>query len=482
MNFYTGQSVSKGRGHARIYLETPVPYELRTMIQYKEDLKIALRTGKPHHGICGPTPLSDLPGFDFMKAFVPEYMHACCQGVFKLLIRLWTLQKFSNKPWSIRKKLQVLNSRLSRTKPAYEITRVMGALDDLSNWKASMFRAFVLFFVDVLEDILPKEYFDHFVNLSYGMFVLLQENVSISDVEKIEVLFRRFVVDFEKLYGAEHVGINVHFLTHLPQSVLDWGCLWATSTFIPEWFNGVLMALSNGTQAIADQMATNYLLKIVVRDEAVALLRKHILPPHVTKKLCELLHLPKETQREFSKGVFSNENKVELLGHSNMRDVAADERNALRNLFSLPKYSDVRDSSFQNAQFFSRIKIISSGSIFTTTSYNKSPKRINYCALVSDGNFLFIDSFIILSDGSKEGRLFLLGKVLGVESKTHFLPKPIDGVTFSVIPGMMTKVVGKGPLVAYDALDIVTKCVVASEHDLTESYVVTALPNNLETD
>ena len=95
---------------------------------------------------------------------------------------------------------------------------------------------------------------------------------------------------------------------------------------------------------------------------------------------------------------------------------------------------------------------------------------------------MFIDSFIILSDGSKEGRLFLLGKVLGVESKTHFLPKPIDGVTFSVIPGMMTKVVGKGPLVAYDALDIVTKCVVASEHDLTESYVVTALPNNLETD
>ena len=65
-----------------------------------------------------------------MKAFVPEYMHACCQGVFKLLIRLWTLQKFSNKPWSIRKKLQVLNSRLSRTKQAYEKTRVMGALDD----------------------------------------------------------------------------------------------------------------------------------------------------------------------------------------------------------------------------------------------------------------------------------------------------------------------------------------------------------------
>jgi hypothetical protein len=142
------------------------------------------------------------------------------------------------------------------------------------------------------------------------MFVLLQEKVSVSDVEKIKVLFRHFVIDFEKLYGATHVGINVHFLIHLLQSVLDWGCLWTTSTFIPEWFNGVLMSLSNGTQAIADQMATNYLFNLTVEQ----------------KKLCELLLLPKETQREFSKGTFSNNDKVELLGHSSVRNVTQNEK------------------------------------------------------------------------------------------------------------------------------------------------------------
>jgi hypothetical protein len=275
------------------------------MEQHKEDMKIAKATGKPSHGVCGPTPLADLPGFDFIKAFVPEYMHSCCQGVFKLMIKLWTLPKFSKKPWSVREKLKVLNSRLMNTKPPYEITRVMGALDDLSNWKASMFRAFVLFFVDVLEDVLPKDYFDHFVKLSYGMFVLLQEKVSVSDVDKVKVLFRHFVIDFEKLYGAPHVGINVHFLVHLSQSVLDWGCLWTTSTFIPEWFNGVLMSLSNGTQAIADQMATNYLLKLAVRDEAVTVLQKYILPPHVTKKTLRITPLVKrDATRIFKRGVF----------------------------------------------------------------------------------------------------------------------------------------------------------------------------------
>lgn len=452
------------------------------MEQHKEDLKIVKATGKTCHGVCGPTPLSDLPGFDFIKAFVPEYMHSCCQGVFKLMIRLWTLPKFSKKPWSVRKKLQVLNSRLSKTKPPYEITRVMAALVDLSIWKASMFRAFVLFFVDFLEDILPKEYFNHFLNLSYGMFVLLQEKVSVSDVEKIQVLFRHFVIDFERLYGASHVGINVHFLTHLSQSVLDWGCLWTTSMFIPEWFNGVLMSLSNGTQAVADQMAANYLLKLAVREEAVTVLKTYILPPHVTKKLCELLRLPKDTQREFSKGIFSNENQVELLGHSSVRDVTQDEKNALCSLFALPNYSDFRNSSFRNATFFSRIKLVSSGSIFTTTSYTRSPKRTNYCALTSDGNFLFIENFVCLSHESKGKHLFTLGNVLGVESKVHFLPKPNDGTTFSVINGMTTKLVGKGELVAFNALDIKSKCVVASEYKLTDSYVVTALPNNLETD
>jgi hypothetical protein len=90
------------------------------------------------------------------------------------------------------------------------------------------------------------------------------------------------------------------------------------------------MSLSNGTQAIADQMATNYLLKLTVRDEAVTLLQKYILPPHVTKILCELLRLPIETQRGFSKGTFSNNDKAELLGHSSVRNITQNEKkNAL---------------------------------------------------------------------------------------------------------------------------------------------------------
>lgn len=290
------------------------------------DLQIVMKTGRPHHGICGPSPLSEIPGFDFVRAFVPEYMHSVCQGVVKLLLVLWSYPKYSKNSWSIRKKIAVINSRLSRTKPPYEMTRVMGAIDDLANWKASMFRGFILFFVDILEDILPAEYFDHLISLSYAMFVLLQKKVSTSDVENMKHLLKRFVIDMEILYGPEHVGINVHFLTHLPQSVLDWGCLWTTSTFIPEWFNGVLMSLSNGTQAVADQMARNYLMKLAVRDEAVNILANHVLPPNVSDKLCDNLHLPREKRRVFSKGTLTNNDTIEALGNPTIRNASLIEK------------------------------------------------------------------------------------------------------------------------------------------------------------
>ena len=75
----------------------------------------------------------------------------------------------------------------------------MGALDDLSNCKASMFKNFALFFYTILEDLLPAEYFQHFANLSYGMFILFQEQISIRDVKKVGLLFANFVKEMERL-------------------------------------------------------------------------------------------------------------------------------------------------------------------------------------------------------------------------------------------------------------------------------------------
>ncbi len=100
----------------------------------------------------------------------------------------------------------------------------------------------------------------------------------------------------------------------------------------------------------------------------------------------------------------------EILGNSVTRDATREKKAALLKLFELPKYADF-SICLSKIKCVPRIKILSSGSIFTTTSYNKSPKRINYGAFISDGNFCFIDNLICL-ESKGHSNIFLLGKVL----------------------------------------------------------------------
>lgn len=143
-----------------------------------------------------------------------------------------------------KKEIGKLNEYLSCIKPPYDIKRTPRTLDSIKYWKASEFRAFLLFYFPLLEGVLPDPYFSHFKNLSYSIFVLLQENVPNHSVSHVGIILQNMVKKAELLYG-EQIVTYMHLLTHLSKSVLDWGCLWATSAFILEWFNGQLQSLSN---------------------------------------------------------------------------------------------------------------------------------------------------------------------------------------------------------------------------------------------
>lgn len=58
------------------------------------------------------------------------------------------------------------------------------------------------------------------------------------------------------------------------------------------WLNGELLTLKHGSQAVAAQMANNYLLKMAVREKIVSLEKDgQVFPPEVKKFLHESLHL-----------------------------------------------------------------------------------------------------------------------------------------------------------------------------------------------
>lgn len=491
---HPGEQIQKGRGSIRVYPQPDPEYDednsrehitfpLRNLEQHLRDVDLAVRSGKRVNGVIGPNPFMKLPDFDFVKALVPEYLHSCCHGSFKLYLELLTSTVAGNgkQKWYVGKKMKVINERLMLTRPPYEITRTVERLNNRSDWKASTYRTFTLYLFPILEDILPHQYFAHYSSLSYGVYLLLQNRVSREDVLKAKILFEQIVIDMEKLYGLTYISINVHFLIHLCQAVLDWGCLWSTSTFIPEWVNGDVMSLSSGTQHVAEQMAVNYLIKQAVRDEALELINKENLPPQVVSLLSQLLCLP--APRELTKGLTLNEGKVKLLGATtDRRDLTIHEEIAIRNSSKSLRNKVLGVNDVIHSSFYSRIQLKETGSIFTTSSYTRSPKRVNYFVFMADGNFLQIENILTI-EIDKESRAFIIGKKIGAISKKNYVPQPLNGTVFSIIPGHTTKLIGLSKeLYAYDPIDIKAKCVAALMNSLTETFVLTAIVNSFETD
>ncbi|MGH0167634.1 UNVERIFIED_CONTAM: hypothetical protein FKN15_053066 [Acipenser sinensis] len=75
-----GVTVSKGRGFVRVY-----PYRrestLRNYIETVECAEQALDSQQPICGVKGPSVLYNIPKFDIVENFVPDYMHCLLLGV-----------------------------------------------------------------------------------------------------------------------------------------------------------------------------------------------------------------------------------------------------------------------------------------------------------------------------------------------------------------------------------------------------------------
>lgn len=63
------------------------------------------------------------------------------------------------------------------------------------------------------------------------------------------------------------------------------------------------------------------------------------------------------------------------------------------------------------------------------------------------------------------------------------MPSQVEDIRFSELPGQTAKLVGKSSeALVLDPTEIKEKCVLAMNNDMTETYLITALANHLETD
>lgn len=245
----------KGGPYSHISPEPPLRSESEHF-----DHAMAATPQQPVMGVKGPSPLMKLSKFQMVNGFVPEYQHSVCLGVTRQLTTLWLDSRNNAKPWYIGTKSEMIDKLLLAIKPPVELTRVPRSVKEKKYWKASEWRSFLLFYaLPVLSGILSKKYLNHLFLLVFGVYTLLQENIQIVDINNAEKALKKFVMEFEKLYGRENMTFNLHLMTHISASVRNWGPLWATSTFSFESFNGTLLKFFNGTTYVQDQIIKRFL-------------------------------------------------------------------------------------------------------------------------------------------------------------------------------------------------------------------------------
>ena len=188
-----------------------------------------------HHR--GVTPLGSL-NFGLVTGFVLDYMHLVCLGVMRKLLCYW-LRGPLHKGSTVASRLSssVVNSisdrllSLCKATPR-EFARKPRSLTELDRWKATEFRAFLLYFGPVvLSDFLPDRVFSHFMLFSASIRILASPHFCSRFNDYARQLLVSFVEQAKVIYGQEFIVYNVHALVHLPADVQRFGPLDAFSAF-----------------------------------------------------------------------------------------------------------------------------------------------------------------------------------------------------------------------------------------------------------
>ena len=89
-----------------------------------------------------------------------DYMHAVLEGVAKRLLSTFLDSKYHN--YRLGNVTKEIDRRMLAIKPPEEFRRSPRSVSTLKQWKASEFRAWLLFYnIPVLGDLLPPDYSYH---------------------------------------------------------------------------------------------------------------------------------------------------------------------------------------------------------------------------------------------------------------------------------------------------------------------------------
>lgn len=148
-------------------------------------------------------------------------MHRALLGVTKNLMTLWFYKSHAGQFWNISKRVEEVDRRLFNITPPNCISRAPRSISkDYAHWKGSEFQSFLFFYgIPCLWNILPDEYFPHFLLLAEAIWLLNQSSISPQCLQKAGNILHHFCLRIEALCGCHYETFNDHCLLHLQDCV-----------------------------------------------------------------------------------------------------------------------------------------------------------------------------------------------------------------------------------------------------------------------
>lgn len=172
----------------------------RTKEGVESDMVEAFRTGVNVRGIKGLLPFINLPGFDIVWSFNPDYMKFVLLGVTLQFLELW-LSNVGAAYYIGSPQLQKeFDERLCHIKSPQCMPRLPRSVKLRKYWKPVEWQQWLLYISLVcIGGILPDRSLTPFSLLVRGIFLLLQDEVSTTDISDSTDCLVRFIVGVQFL-------------------------------------------------------------------------------------------------------------------------------------------------------------------------------------------------------------------------------------------------------------------------------------------
>lgn len=434
---HRGEQVSVGRGTARIYAFNVMC--LRSSVQHSVYVHQAVDIGKAVMGVKGPSVVSLLSDFNIIESVPPDYMHSCLLGVSKLFVTAWFDSKHNSEEYYIGLREKEFNERLLSIQPPTEITRTPRPVTD--KYKANEWKNFVLYYsIPCLKGIMKTKYIKHWHLFVFGLYLLLKESISDSDVQLAKTAFEKFVLNIQNLYGKEFLKFNVHLLLHIPRFVKNYGALWAWSAFPFENFNGVIKKVFHGTQYVPQQVVKNFTRLRYVKNNSSIFDNENC-----NKRTVDLF--VKLMNQCNVKHCIEYSNELKIFGKPKTKILSLTEKVLIEQLL----VRTVEESSEWYYRFIHK-KVL-----FHSCNYKRLKKRNNSCALISDGSILSIIGLIkvtTITPSGTESKYVIMGRKTIILNEKLCKYKNFDSNVYSYIVSETSNIA------CYEVSSITAKCVV----------------------